>query len=152
MAAVRSLVQLLRQRPATADALLALVLVALAQLEIWTLQDLVIPRLVLALTSLVSLGALAWRRRAPLASALVALGALAVGSAFWRLDGTWIVFAMLVPVYSVARHRDTGSALIAAVLALAAAALGTAQEPNENFGQFLGNYLFIVVLVICTPW
>jgi signal transduction histidine kinase len=148
---VRSLVRLSRERPA-ADALLALVLVVLAELEIWTLRDSDGPRLVLALVAPVALGALAWRRRAPLASALVTLGALAAVSLFWANGGAWVAFAMVVAVYSVARHHELRGALAGAGLALASAALGTAHEPNENFGQFLGNYSFIAVLVIGIPW
>jgi signal transduction histidine kinase len=149
---VRSLVRLSRERPAAADALLALVLVVLAELEIWTLRDSGGPRLVLALVAPVALGALAWRRRAPLASALVTLGALAAVSLFWANGGAWVAFAMVVAVYSVARHHELRGALAGAGLALASAALGTAHEPNENFGQFLGNYSFIAVLVIGIPW
>ena len=152
MAAVRSPVQLLRQRPAAADALLALALAALAELEIWTSAQPNAPRFVVAATALVSLLALGWRRRAPLPSALVALGALTLASAFWHLEGAWIAFAILMPVYSVARHCELGGALTAAALALAVGALATAQEDNENLGQFLGNYLFIAVIVIGTPW
>ena len=96
MAAVRSPVQLLRQRPAAADALLALALAALAELEIWTSANPGAPRFVVAATALVSLLALGWRRRAPLPSALVALGALTLASAFWHLEGAWIAFAILL--------------------------------------------------------
>jgi len=152
MAAVQSLVGFVRRRPAAADALLALVLVALTQLEVWTLRDPGGPRLVLALAAFVSLGALAWRRRAPLASALVALGVVALVSLFWRSDGVWGPIAMLIAIYSVARHCAVGGALAGAGLALAAGALATAHEPNENVGQFLGNYLFIALLMIGTPW
>jgi signal transduction histidine kinase len=135
-----------------ADALLALLLAALAEIEIWTSAQPTAPRLVPATTALVSLLALAWRRRAPLPSGLVSLGALTLATAFWHLDGAWIPFAILVPVYSVARHREMGSALTAVALALAVGALATAQEDNENFGQFLSNFLFVAVIMIGTPW
>jgi signal transduction histidine kinase len=152
MAAVRSLVQSLRQRPAAADALLALVLASLAQLEVWTLRNSGPPRPVQALAALVALLALAWRRRAPLASALVAVGVLTLVSVFWRTEGNWVIFALLIPTYTVARHREMRSSLAIASLGLVFVALATAQEDNENFGQFLGNYLFIAVLMIGTPW
>lgn len=146
VARVRSVVRLERSRPGSADAVLAVVLAALAELEIWTLDSSDPPRPVLAAAALVAMLALAWRRRAPLASATVALGAIALLSAFWRLDGAWPAFAFLVALYSVAMHSELRPALIGAGLGLTAGALGTLAEDNDSIGAFLGNYSLLAVV------
>jgi signal transduction histidine kinase len=152
MARVRSLVRLLRRHPGVADAALAVVLAALAELEIWTLGSTDAPRAALAAAALVAVLSLAWRRKAPLASACVTLGAIAFLSAFWRLDGAWIALAFLLALYSVAMHCELRSALIGAALGLGAAALSVAAEDNEGIGDFLTNYSYIAVVIVGFPW
>jgi signal transduction histidine kinase len=152
MAPARHLLERLRHDQSKADAVLAVVLAALAQLEIWTSAGQGAPRGVLAAGALVSLGALAWRRRAPVVSALVALSAVAVVSSPWHIEGLWIIAALAVPLYSVSLYGDLRGALLCAAIALAVDVVVTAQEDNESAGQFLGNYAFVAALVVGVPW
>jgi signal transduction histidine kinase len=145
-------VHFVRRKSDAADTLLAVVLAALAELETWTVDSPDAPRPVLASAALVAMLSLRWRRRAPLASATVTLGTIAVLSAFWRLDGAWVALAMLVPLYSVAAHCELRPALIGAVLGLVAGALGTLAEDNAGVGDFLTNYSFIAVVLVGLPW
>lgn len=144
--------RLLRRRPDAADAVLAVSLAGLAQLETWTLGSPDAPRAVLAAAALTAMLSLAWRRRAPLASAAVTLGTIAILSAFWRLDGAWVALAIVVPIYSVAAHSEFPRALIGAAMGLAAGALGTLAEENEGVGDFVANYSFIAVVLVGMPW
>ena len=68
---------LLRLRPPLGDALLAAVLVALGQLEVW-LQATEAPRPLDALLLLACTAPVAWRRRAPLPALVLAIAAILV--------------------------------------------------------------------------
>jgi signal transduction histidine kinase len=151
MALPRHLAERLQRNPARVDVALAAILVVLAELEVWTAHDPSAPRLALGACALVSMTSLAWRRRSPVASALVSLGAVTIVSALWHLDGLWVIPAIIVPLYSVARHGDLRWALVCAAVALVIDALVTAAEDNETAGQFLGNYVFVAIL-IGVPW
>ena len=109
------------------------------------------PRVVGAAAALVATLALAWRRRAPLASALVALGTMALFSTVWSSSGLAVLVVMLSS-YSVATHCDLRGASVGGTLALAVAALATLQEDNENVGQFLENFIFVAGLMVALPW
>ena len=134
----------LRRRPVVADGAFAVVGAVVAEVEIWTSELTDEPRVVGAAAALVVTLALAWRRRAPLASAVVpSLGTMAsfssVGIRFW----SWVVLVVMVSSYSVAAHCDLRRASIGAALALAVGALATLQEDNESVGHFLGNFVFV---------
>ena len=142
----------LRRRPVVADGAFAVVLALVAEVEIWTSELTDEPRVVGAAAALVVTLALAWRRRAPLASAVVALGTMALFSSFWSSSGLWVVLVVMVSSYSVAAHCDLRRASIGAALALAVGALATLQEDNESVGQFLGNFVFVAGLLVGLPW
>jgi signal transduction histidine kinase len=152
MARARHNLVSLRRRPAAVDGALAAVLALVGQVEIWTSDLTDDPRVVGAAAALVATLALAWRRRAPLASAVVALGTMALFSASWSSSGLWAVLVVMVSSYSVATHCDLRDASLGAALALAVGALATLQEDNENLGQFLGNFVFVAGFMVGLPW
>ena len=114
-----------------ADRLLALTLTVYAQASLW-LQDDVANRGAAALALLAVTAPLAWRRRRPLGSACaVALG-LAAAS---RLpdgspEGGFILFPLLVALYSVAAHEATRRAIAGLVAVFAGATLNVAADPD----------------------
>jgi signal transduction histidine kinase len=152
MARAEHYLGMLRRRSGLADACLAAVVALLGQVEIWTSRLTDKPRVVGAAAALVAAVALAWRRRAPLESAVVALGTMALFSAFWSSSGLWAVLVVMVSSYSVATHCDLRGASLGAALALAVGALSTLQEDNESFGQFLGNFVFVAGFIVGLPW
>ena len=152
MARARHSLGTLRRRPAVADGALAAVVALVGQVEIWTSELADDPRVVGAAAALIATLALAWRRRAPLASALVALGTMALFSTFWSSSGLWPVLVVMLSSYSVAAHCDLRGASVGGALALAVGALATLQEDNENVGQFLENFVFVAGLMVGLPW
>jgi signal transduction histidine kinase len=147
-----SLVGLVRRHPHAADALLAAALAALAELEIWLADSPAVPRGVLAVGGLLAMLSLAWRRRAPLASAVVTLGVIGAQSLFGVLDGVWWGLGFLLALYSVAAHCEPRGALVGLALGLVSGALQTLAESNDSIADFLSNYSFIAVVVIGIPW
>jgi signal transduction histidine kinase len=152
VARLSSVVRLVRRRPGAADALLAVALVALAEVETFTNDVSPGPRGALAAAGLIAMLSLAWRRRAPLASAAVTLSVIGLMSALWGFDDAWPGFGFLLALYSVAAHCERLEALIGLALGLAAGALATLSEDNDSIGEFLGNYSFIAVLLVGMPW
>lgn len=148
---VRSLVLLPRRHPGAADTVLAAFVVALAQAEVWLAGSTDAPRPVLAAAAVAMLS-LAWRRRAPLMSTIIAIGTVIAVAAFWRLDGAWWALAVMLAVYSVAAHGERRDALLGAALALVAHALGGLQEGTDGVGEFLGNFSFPAVVLVGAPW
>jgi signal transduction histidine kinase len=108
-----------------ADWLLALLLAASAQYEIW-IQSLAAdgvpaPHAVHALFALLITLPLAWRRRAPLAVLCVVLGsAVLEGAAFANFPSFQPFLASIIAIYSVAAHCDRRRALVGAAVAYAA--------------------------------
>jgi signal transduction histidine kinase len=152
MARVRHALGTLRRRPAVVDGALAAVLALVGQVEIWTSELADDPRVVGAAAALIATLALAWRRRAPFESALVALGTMALFSFFWSTSGFWPVLVVMLSSYSVASHCDLRGACVGGALALAVGALATLQEDNENVGQFLENFVFVAGFMVGLPW
>jgi signal transduction histidine kinase len=106
-------------RPPALDALLALGLAILVQLEIWG-SDVTVPKTLAVPVALLMTLPLAWRRRAPLAVVAVVMGALAVQS---LLDSSeqppqTPFLALVVAVYSVAAYSDRTPALIGGGISL----------------------------------
>jgi len=148
----RSLVGFPWRHPGAADAVLAALLVALAQAEVWLAGSTDAPRPVLAVAAGAMLS-LAWRRRAPVASATIAAGTVMLVAAFWRLDGAWWALALMLAVYSVAAHAEFRPALLGAAMALIAHALAALQDDTSGaIGDFVGNYSFPVVVLVGIPW
>jgi signal transduction histidine kinase len=152
VARLSSALRLMRRRPGAADALLAGALVALAEVGTFTNDASPGPRGALAAAGLIAMLSLAWRRRAPLASAAVTLSVIAAISAFWGSDEWWQGLGLLIAVYSVAAHCERRQALIGLALGLAASALANAAEDNDSIGEFLGNYSFYAIVLVGMPW
>ena len=147
-----SLVGLVRRHPDAADALLAAGLAVLAELEIWLADSPAAPRGVLAVAGLVAMLSLAWRRRAPLASAVVTLGVIGALSLFGTVDGVWWGFGFLLAVYSVAAHCEPRGAFVGLALGLVSGALLNLAESSDSIADFLSNYSFIAVVLVGIPW
>jgi signal transduction histidine kinase len=142
----------MRRRPGAADALLAVALVTLAEVETFTNDTSPGPRGALAAAGLIAMLSLAWRRRAPLASAAVTLGVIGAISALWGFDDAWVGIGFLVAVYSVAAHGERLEALIGLALGLLAGAMANFAEDNDSIGEFLGNFSFYAIVLVGMPW
>jgi signal transduction histidine kinase len=116
-------------RPPALDALLALGLAALVQLEIWG-SDVTVPKALAVPVGLLMTLPLASRRRVPLAVVAVVMGALAVQSV---LDSSeqppqTPFLALVAAVYSVAAYSDRTPALIGGGISLVVILLS---EPDD---------------------
>ena len=117
------------RRPLVVDALLALALAALVQLEIWG-SDVTVPKSLAVPVGLLMTLPLALRRRTPLAVVVVVMGALAAQS---LLDSSeqppqTPFIAMVVAVYSVAAYSERTRALIGGAISFVVIFLS---EPDE---------------------
>jgi signal transduction histidine kinase len=119
---------LLARHPFAADALVALVLTAFVQQDIWASRDYFTASLwIYVPAGLLMTVPLAWRRRAPLPVLLVVMGALvveslAVGSA--PTPDSQLV-GWLLAIYTVAAHCDRVEAAIGGVASLVAGTVWT---------------------------
>jgi signal transduction histidine kinase len=141
------------RRPPADDVALAAVLLAIAATEIGLStepSDLSDPAAVAV--ALVVCAALAWRRRAPIASALVVLATLTAISALWQTSGLWIALAGVVATYSVAAYSPRVPAGIALGLWLFGSALSIAQEDNRTVWDFFANLVFAAIFMVVGPW
>jgi signal transduction histidine kinase len=111
------------------DALLALALAVLVQLEIWG-SDVTVPKALAVPVGLLMTLPLAWRRRAPLAVVAVVMGALAAQSHHDSSEQPpqTPFLALVVAVYSVAAYSERTNALIGGAFSLAVILLS---EPDD---------------------
>ena len=105
-----------------------------------------------AALALVSTVALAWRRVRPVTSAVVCMGAMVAGTLLWTYDGLWPVAAIPLSLYSAGRHAPLRGALLVLGLGLAFDFLLDFDETSSSFGEFLLNFLFILVTLVAVPW
>jgi signal transduction histidine kinase len=132
-----------RLRPAVIDALLALVLLIGGQVEVWA-GVVAGPRAVTIPTAILASVPLAWRRRFPLLAAGAPGLAIAIQSvAGILLTGVALLTALVVGVYSLARHREPRIAGLGGVLVLLLLLLGAPTSWSD--------YVFGVFLV-AAPW
>jgi signal transduction histidine kinase len=117
------------RRSRALDALLALGLTGLVQLEIWG-SDVTVPKALAVPVGLLMTLPLAWRRQAPLAVVAVVMGALAAQSLLDQseLPPQTPFLALLIAVYSVAAYTDRMQALIGGAVSLAVILLS---EPDD---------------------
>jgi signal transduction histidine kinase len=119
----RSVPRLIEGHPIASDASLAVALAGLVLSDIWTSGDyFTASKAIYVSATLLMTLPLAWRRRAPLAVAIVVMGALvfeslAVGSA--PTPDSQLI-AWLVAIYSVAAHCDRIAALVGGAVSLVA--------------------------------
>ena len=102
---------------------------------------------------LVGSAAIAWRRRAPVFSALVVVAGV---TAAWALTGAalvlWPLVVMMPTLFAVGRYASVRAGLVVVVAAAGFAATATAGEDNSSAWQFIANFAFIAVLMIAAPW
>src|SRR5215210_8224191 len=128
-------------RPDRLDVLIAAALVVVGQLEVGFAADVDAPRGLVALGALAATAPVAWRRRAPLAALTTVVGAGAAASlatSFAR-DALYPGPALIVCVYSVARHTELPKALLGLGLAIVAGFVAVAHESNSDLFDFLGS-------------
>jgi signal transduction histidine kinase len=138
--------------PARADALLALAFLAEVAVELVVLVPAHPPHFAVAVLSELALaGALAVRRRWPIASVMAAFGALCVITAISpvytdHMIGTY--FVVLFLVYSAGRHLDDRRVLVAAVVGsiLQLVALGL-----DSYHDSLANVASSLVFIAWSP-
>jgi len=132
------------------DLLLAAGIVALAQAEIWTADELSMSQtLLLAGASLALGGLLVFRARFPLVMGCAMLGvALLEGWLPEAHGGEWIGLFVLLGVYTVAAHTSGWRTAIAAALTLATGLVVLMGDPDN---VDLGGILFFGFL-FGTPW
>lgn len=124
--------------PAKRDLLVAAALTIFGQVESWTVGELDGPRPLIALVVAAMTAATAWRRRAPLAVALLAI-ALVVGSeAAWSVPDAIAapVLALLLACYSLGAHAPLRTAAAGLGLVLAPL-LVSALWQDRGFDDFL---------------
>ena len=132
---------LLRVRPPLGDALLAALLVALGQLQVW-LQATEAPRSLDAVLLLACTAPVAWRRRAPLAMLALAIGAILVlASVESDAETAALVPAALILLYTVGRETDPPRTWAAPALVV-----GTAAYGPIVLDQPAGDFLFVTTL------
>jgi signal transduction histidine kinase len=134
------------------DVLLAVGVAVFAQVEVWT--EHLHPLAVSCPVALVQAAALAWRRRAPLASALVAFGLFPVETAAGVSLHTPVfpILLVMLVLYGVAVYSEQRRALLGLALPLVAlwGALGI-QFLRGGEHTAPTDVLFISVLVVA-PW
>jgi signal transduction histidine kinase len=120
---IRSVRGLIQRHPAASDAAIAVGIAGFVQMEIWTSPHyFTASKAIYVPAGLLMTLPLAWRRQAPLAVALVVMGALVFESLTVGLAPTpdSQLIGWLLAIYSVAAHRDRIGALAGGAAALAA--------------------------------
>ena len=133
--------------PLRIDLVLALVLTAATQAELWTADDVSEPFWLQVTSFLLITVPIAWRRAEPLAAtAVVALGfTLQTVAGPAEVVGGFV--AAILITYAVAAHEDRRGALIGAALVTVGIVLSALYDPaNRSFADTFGNiFLFGVV-------
>jgi signal transduction histidine kinase len=137
--------------PPRSDLLLAFAIGALVLVEVVT--EPLVPYAASIPLGLLQAGAVAWRRRAPLAALVVATGALFVQTAAGVSLHTPVspIVVGLVVVYSVAQHEPLGRAalVLAVTLGGSLAAFELAVANGERYSA--GDRLFVSLFIVA-PW
>lgn len=138
-----------RLRPPLPDALLALVLAAAAQLQLWTVDTIHGPAAVQSALLLAATLPLAWLRRGPSTILLVICGALGVQAALGSpSDAIGAFLALLVALFTTAAYARQGPALGSLVAASAVIAYHLARDPSARNPFVLAIEVAVAVLVV----
>jgi signal transduction histidine kinase len=130
---------LVRFRPPGLDVLVALALLIGSQAEVWS-GVVAGPKSITVPTGILSSVPLAWRRRFPLLGAVGPGLAIAIQSlAGIPLNGVALLIALVVGIYSLARHREPRTAALGGAVVVLLVLLGA--PPTWS------DYVFGVVLV-----
>ncbi len=142
-------------RPARSDLMVSLGFAAVALVEIGLTPPLglsVAERFGESAGAVVIAGCFAFRRLHPVSSALLVLMLLSGASMVW-LDGRlWVIAAVMLVSYSCARHATWAGAWVELAAAAAFGLLVTSFEENADAWMFIGNFLFILGLMVVIPW
>ena len=141
---------MVKLRPGPADTALALVFASLAALDIW-LNELPGPPGAKAVAAALTTLPLAWRTRAPVATAAVTTGGLSLGIVLGLPTKDVSLVAAVSPllaVYSVGAHASVRGTVVAVALALGqfGAAMVISEWPAEEFALYaLGIAIALLV-------
>lgn len=124
--------------PAKRDPLLAAALTVFGQVEAWTSAEVDGPRAAVAAVVAVMTLATAWRRRAPLAVALLTITLVLTSEATWNVPDAIAapVLALLLACYSLGAHAPLRTAATGLVLVLAPL-LASALWQDKGLDDFL---------------
>ena len=140
--------ELVRYAPPRSDVVLAFVLLAFVQLEIWTVADINRPAAALFLGA--SSLTLAWRRRAPVAVVVLSMsleaGAMAFGVPVDLLNS--ILPRWAISLYSLGAYADIRAAIGGLIAAVGIVLFGTLLAPRAPGPD---NIVFGLI-VTCGPW
>jgi signal transduction histidine kinase len=142
MAPLSAVGRALRTHRFASEALLALALTAVVQLEIW-FTDVTVPKGLAVPAGLLMTLPLAWRRPAPLAVTIVVMGSWTAQS---LLDDSTqppqtALLALLLALFSVAAHGDRRRALVGGGVSLAALLVSTPSDAVVMGPLFVGVWL-----------
>ncbi len=129
------------------DAALALVLVVLAELHVWS-GAAAGPKVVTAPAGLVIAGSVALRRRAPLAAVAIAMAAVIVQTVLASSpQALWLIVTWIVLFYSAGSALPRGRALVALAIGLIGAAIDEAGAVDRSAQGFVFG-----LVVVAVPW
>ncbi|HET6969378.1 MAG TPA: sensor histidine kinase [Ornithinibacter sp.] len=139
------------ERPSRGDVAVGLAFCVVSQAEIWLTEE--GPwRLVLSLVVAGVSIAVMWRRVLPTASSAVVLSGLATTAAVQQSQGLWEVGALVLTMFSVARHAPTARAVALLATGVAYTALTAVLGGSVESRQLLVNLFFVGVLMVAVPW
>jgi signal transduction histidine kinase len=139
------------QRPSRGDVTVGLAFGVVSQAEIW-LTTVGPWRFVLATAAAVITVGVIWRRTRPTLAAAVVVAGLAATVAVPDGLGAWPVIALVIAMFSVARHATTGRAALLLVAGLGYWALIAEWGGGVPVRQFLVNTVLVAVLMVAVPW
>ena len=135
------------ERPFIVDTALAVVLVVLAEVHVWSGAS-AGPKAVTAPAGLVIAGSVAFRRRAPLAAVAVAMAAVIVQTLLASSpQALWLIVTWIVLFYSAGAALSRGRALVALAIGLAGAAIDEAGAADRSVQGFVFGLALVAV-----PW
>ncbi len=105
----------------------------------------------MAAVSLVPCLCLALRRIRPDAAALVGMVVFVASTWVW-VDALWPIVVLPLLLYSAARYASRLASVAALVLGIAFDALLDFGETSDSVGEFLVNFLFILLTLVGVPW
>ena len=145
----------MRSAPTRTDLAPGVVLAGLGLMEIWLTPTMGLSAFERAEESVVLLVisvVFVFRRRWPTTVSLVALALLAVSSVSWTDSRAWTIGVLMFANYSAARHAPRAGALMVLAASVAFGVLVSSLEESDGFWMYVGNLLFLTVLLILFPW
>jgi signal transduction histidine kinase len=139
-------------RPARSDVVTAGALVLLTQIETWTMSASFEERVVMAALAAPACAALAWRRARPDLSAMVFMSLMVATTLLTSFDPWWTLAAMPLCLYSAGRHASPRGAVAALALGVVYDVALDFDETSSSVGEFLLNFLFLLVTLVGVPW